>query len=445
MQFDEQNPPALKIYSCVVIGSGISGLQTAYSLQQSHGLRAEDVLVLEAQDYIGGRVKQVTSFIKGVNVDVGAEFLHGSNTELTRFADEHNEHTKEMYCWAHGDGGPLQHTVDQGYGLYYVGSNSDNSRLLRYDSTSEDFVKLNESLWSLADLNEDDYSDEHSLLDYLSSLQLSDDMVRMAEAGYANTLCSTAKDLSLRRVIKWSRLWHAEGEEDGDFSLDNSYGCVVDILRRACKIEINSPVREICYADTLVALRTVGGVEYVAKCAVVTSSPHVLKSGLMRFDPPLSQELQASLSTTCMHNIVKVIMKFKHRPWPKHLSGMVLSDSTFLLPEIWFKDVSDKTAPGEEARAYAVGFTTAAYADKVATMSKDEVLRSCVEQLDVVFSHLEPQHMSGSVDGMGGERPDCIPKPSEEFLDGMLWEWNPIRHPYIGTTSLSIFLVVLSI
>jgi len=109
-----------------------------------------------------------------------------------------------------------------------------------------------------------------------------------------------------------------------------------------------------------------------------------------------------------------------------------LSDNTFLLPEIWFKDVSDKTAPGEEARAYAVGFTTAAYADKVATMSKDEVLRSCVEQLDVVFSHLEPQHMSGSVDGEGGERPDSIPKPSEEFLDGMLWEWNPIRHPYIG-------------
>jgi hypothetical protein len=40
-----------------------------------HGLDSKDILILEAQDYIGGRVKQNTEFIKNFKIDLGNFFL----------------------------------------------------------------------------------------------------------------------------------------------------------------------------------------------------------------------------------------------------------------------------------------------------------------------------------------------------------------------------------
>jgi cytochrome b involved in lipid metabolism len=204
------------IYDCIVVGSGVSGLQCAVDLTKKHGLKKEDVLVLEAQDYVGGRVRQVDGFIKGVHIDVGAEFLHGNGTRLTKFAEENNEPIREIYCWAHGDGGPLPEPVGQGYGLYWIGDKLGNKRLLRYDAPDNDFKSMNEALWELAELDENKYSDSHSLHDYLAAKGFSPEMMMMAHGGFSNTLCTNSKDLSLKQCIKWSRLWHSEEGEDGD-------------------------------------------------------------------------------------------------------------------------------------------------------------------------------------------------------------------------------------
>eukprot|EP01034_Spumella_vulgaris_P040179 gene40179-49693_t len=114
------------IYDVIIIGAGLSGLQCGSTLVNTYGVNQQNILVLEAQDYVGGRVKQVTEFIKGTKIEVGAEFLHGNKTELTKFAHEQDEPLREIYCWAHGDGGPLQETANGGgYGLYYVGAAND--------------------------------------------------------------------------------------------------------------------------------------------------------------------------------------------------------------------------------------------------------------------------------------------------------------------------------
>lgn len=46
-----------KVYDVVVVGSGISGLYAAHQLKKN-GL---NVLLVEAANYIGGRLKQVSS------------------------------------------------------------------------------------------------------------------------------------------------------------------------------------------------------------------------------------------------------------------------------------------------------------------------------------------------------------------------------------------------
>lgn len=65
------------VYDVIIVGAGLSGLQCGWSLINNHCADKSKILVLEAQDYVGGRVKQMTDFIKGTKIEVGAEFLHG--------------------------------------------------------------------------------------------------------------------------------------------------------------------------------------------------------------------------------------------------------------------------------------------------------------------------------------------------------------------------------
>lgn len=103
----ERSYSSNKIYECIIVGSGLAGLQCANTLLDtcSEVISSEDVLLLEASDYIGGRVKQIDNFIPGIPIDVGAEFLHGGNTMLARNAIQNGDDLKELFCWAQGDGG----------------------------------------------------------------------------------------------------------------------------------------------------------------------------------------------------------------------------------------------------------------------------------------------------------------------------------------------------
>jgi hypothetical protein len=83
--------------------------------------------------------------------------------------------------------------------------------LLRYDDKDKDFVALNQALWNLAEMDENGYHEQLSLKDYLLSKKLNSNMMKMAEGGFANTLCSNSDELSLKQTVKWSRLWHNEG------------------------------------------------------------------------------------------------------------------------------------------------------------------------------------------------------------------------------------------
>ena len=156
---------------------------------------------------------------------------------------------------------------------------------------------------------------------------------------------------------------------------------------------------------------------------------------MVTFEPPLNEDFKNALDTTNMHNIIKVFLKFSERVWPEHLHGMIMTDPNMLLPEIWFRNVADKVHPDEPAKAYAVAFTTADYAARIAALPKEEVIRRSVAQLDEIFSHLEPRHMDSHSQEKHEEptqKPADLPKPSEAYLGGMFWDWNPQHHPYIG-------------
>ncbi|EDQ86153.1 uncharacterized protein MONBRDRAFT_33927 [Monosiga brevicollis MX1] len=64
-------------HEVIVIGAGVAGLAAAWHLRNSH--RVEDVLVLEASDRAGGRVREIElPSLPGETFDAGASWIHGT-------------------------------------------------------------------------------------------------------------------------------------------------------------------------------------------------------------------------------------------------------------------------------------------------------------------------------------------------------------------------------
>src|SRR6202041_3112723 len=89
-----------RTHDVVVIGAGMAGLTAARALAEA-GLK---VLVVEAQDRIGGRI--LTRHIGEEAIELGAEFIHGRPPELWALIDEAGLETYErggaQVCFDHG-------------------------------------------------------------------------------------------------------------------------------------------------------------------------------------------------------------------------------------------------------------------------------------------------------------------------------------------------------
>ncbi|PFX12821.1 Polyamine oxidase 3, partial [Stylophora pistillata] len=70
----------------VVVGGGLAGLTAAASLSKA----GFHVVLLEASNYLGGRVKQAQPFEGFAPIDLGGEFIHGSNTVVNKIARDND-------------------------------------------------------------------------------------------------------------------------------------------------------------------------------------------------------------------------------------------------------------------------------------------------------------------------------------------------------------------
>ena len=81
----------------LIIGAGVSGLMAANALQY---MGVKNFVVLEASDRIGGRLKMTEKFGGVPPLDVGAEWIHKKNGQITRdmlvYHDEHELNESEF-------------------------------------------------------------------------------------------------------------------------------------------------------------------------------------------------------------------------------------------------------------------------------------------------------------------------------------------------------------
>jgi len=72
-------------FDVVVLGAGVAGLATGERLGQA-GRR---VLVLEARDRVGGRIRSLPGLTSEHAIELGAEFVHGTPKLLDEYLEAH--------------------------------------------------------------------------------------------------------------------------------------------------------------------------------------------------------------------------------------------------------------------------------------------------------------------------------------------------------------------
>ncbi|MEO8575410.1 MAG: FAD-dependent oxidoreductase [Gemmatimonadales bacterium] len=68
----------------IIVGGGAAGLMAARTL----GRAGRKVLVLEAGERLGGRIRTVYGTNAGIPIELGAEFIHGDAPQTTKRFEE---------------------------------------------------------------------------------------------------------------------------------------------------------------------------------------------------------------------------------------------------------------------------------------------------------------------------------------------------------------------
>ncbi|POM70377.1 Lysine-specific histone demethylase 1 [Phytophthora palmivora] len=317
-----------------------------------------------------------TSFIPGLSIEMGAEFMHGENTTLTRLAEEYNIGLREIFTWAQGDGGPTEPAPDGGIGYYYIG---DQKRMLKYDDEDEEFLKFNLSVAELSDLeNIDEIPPEKSMRDYFN------------------------EDISLRTTCRYEKQW-IELEDEGDFRVVPSFMRFVEHFAEGVTTRFKWPVAKVDYSQSdRILLTSTSGKQLSCRTLVVTVSTAVFSK--ITYTPSLPQKKIDAVGSFDMRRAGKVLLHMSGRFWPENAHGVVCSDC--FLPEFWFNSTEgighlrpngDKLCAEQETSKFVdseaqyliTGFAGALYAERFVDMEHDQIIEGFLDQLDMIYGTVD--------------------------------------------------------
>lgn len=278
---DEDNEPNGKIV--VVIGAGISGLAAAKKLKEN----GFDVIVLEAQDKVGGRLR--TNRTLGVAFDEGASWIHGTNgNPLTNLAQQAGMNTA--------------FTDDESLVCYDIGG------VLRSDIAFDNAAAELETILSTLKNSGSVTQSFETVFNNLHPTKVNDRLWKF--------LLSTYITFDLGDLDKVSSTLYDEGEEfSGEERIStNGYDIIPNFLANGLNIQLNQRVSKIDYSNSKAKIShngTITEADYV----LVTVPLGVLKSGNIQFVPALPTAKQTAIQKVGMNCVNKFLLTWNTPFW----------------------------------------------------------------------------------------------------------------------------------
>jgi monoamine oxidase len=371
----------------VIVGAGAAGLYAAHVLQKEHNIPVE---LVEAADYVGGRVKQDWKFSgNGRPIEIGGELVHGENNMLGKMVRELGLDTADVFSVFQVN------TSRPEYEYFYLGRERKLFGLHSDDADLKHLYKL------IGELEENPPKGDVSFMQWLVDHGLPYRMLGVADALYAKTWGTTVDKLS---AVQFAVEQAAANEEEGEGNLQvkQSYAPVIQRLQKDLKIHLNWPVKKIDYTNPdAIKVTNARGETVLASQVIITVSLKVLQEGDIQFVPSLPQDKLRGIAGLRMDAGMKIFAKFNKTFWQeKH--HLVICADTFV-PQFWTygKDVPIVT-----------GFVTGDQAAAASALPPRQAADSFIKQLDAVYGT------------------ESNPRPATDaFVDFMIQDWT--KQPYV--------------
>lgn len=267
----------------IVIGAGIAGLAAGQALRKS----GATVIVLEAGDYVGGRIRTDRS--------MGAPFEHGAG-------------------WIHGPSAqnPIQQLANQIGASTYV---TDDDSLTVFGpggaplppagikQIDDSYDRLPPDIYDNVE-----WGDERSISEVLAELNpglLKDPFGQWLLSAYVEfDLGAGIEDISAINAFE------DRAFDGADVVLLEGYDTILAPLKDGLDIRLGTPVTQIGYGVDGVKVNNLS-----ADYAICTVPLGVLKAGGIQFDPPLPNPVQAAITELGFGTVTKLALKFDAPFW----------------------------------------------------------------------------------------------------------------------------------
>ena len=336
----------------IVVGAGISGLAAAKKLKDN----GFNVIVLEAQSKVGGRLKTIRSL--GVAFDEGASWIHGTAgnpiTSLAQQAGMNTAFTDDESILAYDLGGVLH---------------SDSN----FSDTEDKFYTVLETLKN----NGSSTKSFETVFNELYPTYCNDRLWKFFLSTY---LTFDTGDLNML-----SSLLYNEGEEFGgeERISVNGYDTIPSYLAIGLNVQLNQKVTKIDYSNTKILVShngTVTEADYV----LVTVPLGVLKANKIDFVPSLPNTKQNAIQKVGVNCVNKFLLTWETAFW---------DDEQYIC---YTPDIKDKFNYFVNVKKYQPtvnALMTFAYADKARqteNMTDQQIIEEIMTHLRDIYGNNIP-------------------------------------------------------
>ena len=284
-KLNAKNNNILKDKKIVVVGAGISGLSAAKKLTQ-YGAK---VKVLEANNYIGGRIKTDWIFGNDAPFEVGAGWIHGpsSNNPTKKLADK--------------------------LGCKYFVTNDDNVTTFDEDGSEWDEERWEDvlNIWEKTLLNVDkklEFNDKRNLrkaIEDINPKALRYPGVLWALSAYTEF----DKGTSIEKV---SAVYHDDDKAfpGADVIIKNGYSTLINNIAKNLDIVLNTKVTSInTNLGKVIEIQT-DKETYNCDFVICSVPLGVLKAKRIKFIPELPSKFKESMGKIGFGSVTKIAHRF---------------------------------------------------------------------------------------------------------------------------------------
>ncbi|MFL2801201.1 MAG: flavin monoamine oxidase family protein [Paracoccaceae bacterium] len=332
----------------IVIGAGISGLSAASTLKQ----QGANVIILEAKNYIGGRIKTNRSL--GSPFEYGAGWIHGPSKE-----------------------NPIRNLADRTNSSLFV-TDDDSCELLNLSGNDIDEKVWDEieEIWEEI-IYDEIYSDtEGSILDAINEYDSniwSDPNIRWVFSAYEEfNYGGPVHEISAGLIKEMS------GFPTADVIFKDGYDKIINLLAKNLQIQNNSIVKSVNYSSNNITVSTTSK-NYECDYVICSVPLGVLKFNSIEFNPALPRYKQESIEKVGFGTVTKLALKFKDQFWDSDVQYYyTVAKETGRWP-VW---MNYRTFSKEKI---LMGLCMGDYAKKADLMSTEELIEDGLKVLKNVW------------------------------------------------------------